>query len=133
MATVVLAKPDLESFCGIPLKELRADSLSQLNLFGKGVGEPGALVVAHFLRVSRSLSSIDISNNKLGDKGKRVIAKAIPSSTLQSLKCDALDLRADATSVDLSRKMLGASGAELLAACMTKFMGSLSKVFPPSF
>ena len=58
LATVVLDKPTFESFCGIPLKELRADSLSELNLMDKGVGAPGALVVAHFLRVSRSLKQV---------------------------------------------------------------------------
>ena len=58
LATAVLEKPSLESFCGIPLKELRADSLLKLDLKGKGVCVPGALVVAHFLRDSRSLSKV---------------------------------------------------------------------------
>ena len=55
---MVLEKPNLEVFCGIPLKELRADSLSELDLKRKGVGVPGALVLAHFLRVSASLTSV---------------------------------------------------------------------------
>ena len=59
LATVVLEKASLESFCGIPLKELRTDSLSKLDLNSKSVGVPGALVVAHFLRVSRSLTSVE--------------------------------------------------------------------------
>ena len=78
--------------------------------------------------VKRSLASIDISENNLGDEGKCAIAKAIPSSVLQSLKCDALNLQADATSVDLRSKELGPADAELLAAAMTKFMGSLSSI-----
>ena len=54
----MLDKPKLESFCNIPLKELRMDSLQELNLYDKGVGVPGALVVAHFLHVSASLTSV---------------------------------------------------------------------------
>ena len=76
--------------------------------------------------VRGSLASIDISNNNLGDEGKRVIAKAIPTSALQSFKCDFLDLQASATSLNLWSKNLGAADAKLLAAAMTKFMGSLS-------
>ena len=99
-----------------------------MDLSGNYIGLEGAKAMAPAIRDSSSLSSIVISKNNLGDEGKRAIARAIPSSTLQSLKCDALDLRADATSVNLSRKELGASDAELLAACMTKFMGSLSRL-----
>mmetsp|Transcript_16243 Transcript_16243/g.44192 ORF Transcript_16243/g.44192 Transcript_16243/m.44192 type:complete len:105 (-) Transcript_16243:1269-1583(-) len=60
LAAAVLNKPIINSFCSIPIKELRADNLSKLNLSGTGkqVGVPGALVVAHFLRVSPSLTRV---------------------------------------------------------------------------
>ena len=59
LATVVLGKQSLEHFCEIPLKELRADSLTELDLMGKGVGVPGALVLAELLRtVSSSLTNL---------------------------------------------------------------------------
>ena len=74
-----------------------------------------------------------MSNNSLGDDGKRAIAKAIPCSALQSLQCDSLDLRADTASLDLASKGLGAADAELLAAAMVKFMGSLKRVLCPFF
>ena len=66
LATVVLDKLNLEIFCSIPLKELRADSLSELSLRLKHVGVPGALVLAHFICVSKSLTSINLEDNKLG-------------------------------------------------------------------
>ena len=59
LATVVLSKPTLEDFCNIPIKKLRADSLSELDLSGKGVGLPGALVLANLLPVIGSLTKIE--------------------------------------------------------------------------
>ena len=59
LATVVLSKPTLEIFCNIPIKKLRADSLSELDLSGKGVGLPGALVLANLLPVIGSLTKIE--------------------------------------------------------------------------
>lgn len=57
LAKVVLGKPSLETFCEIPLKQLRADSLTELDLSDKGVGVPGALVLAYLLKnVSASLT-----------------------------------------------------------------------------
>ena len=62
LASAVLAKPNLEVFSGIPLKELRADSLTTLALRGKGLGVPEAIVLADLLRsVSPSLTSLNLS------------------------------------------------------------------------
>ena len=48
----------LEVFSGILLKELRADSLTTLDLFDKGLGVPEAMVLADLLRsVSASPST----------------------------------------------------------------------------
>jgi hypothetical protein len=59
LAKVVLGKPSLETFCEIPLKQLRADSLTDLNLKGRGVNVPGALVLADLLKnVSASLTQV---------------------------------------------------------------------------
>ena len=49
LASAVLANPSLENFSGIPLKELRADSLTELNLRSKGLGVPEAMVLADLL------------------------------------------------------------------------------------
>ena len=58
LATVVLSMPMLEIFCNIPIKKLRADSLSELDLSGKGVGVPGALVLANLLPVAGALTVV---------------------------------------------------------------------------
>ena len=54
LVKVVLGKPSLEIFCNIPIKQLRADEVTDLNLSGRGVGVPGALVLAELLPVSAS-------------------------------------------------------------------------------
>ena len=59
LASAVLAKPNIDIFSGIPLKELRADSLTTLNLSGRGLGVPEAIVLADLLRsVCSSLTSV---------------------------------------------------------------------------
>ena len=59
LASTVLAKPNLVNFSGIPLKELRADSLTKLELSGKGLGIPEAIVLADLLgSVSASITSV---------------------------------------------------------------------------
>jgi hypothetical protein len=73
LAAAVLAKPTLNNFSGIPLKELRADSLTTLDLKSKGLGVPEAMVLADLLRsVSASLTRLDVSWNKLDRGGNGV-------------------------------------------------------------
>ena len=58
LASAVLAKPTLENFSGIPLKELRTDSLTTLDLSRKGLGMPEAMVLAGLLPVVGSVTSV---------------------------------------------------------------------------
>jgi Ran GTPase-activating protein (RanGAP) involved in mRNA processing and transport len=80
LATVVLSKPTLEIFCNIPIKKLRADSLSELDLSGKGVGVTGALVLANLLPVTGALTTLDLSFNDLKYEGISAVCKAIKSN-----------------------------------------------------
>lgn len=57
LAASVLAKPHLEQFSRIPLKDLRSDRLSKLDLFKRGLGVPEAHVLAGML-VSSECSSL---------------------------------------------------------------------------
>lgn len=58
LASTVLAKPTLENFSGIPLKELRTDSLTTLDLSHKDLGMPEAMVLAGLLPAMGSLTSV---------------------------------------------------------------------------
>jgi Ran GTPase-activating protein (RanGAP) involved in mRNA processing and transport len=94
LAAAVLRKQSLECFCKIPLKELRANSLTELNLRGKGVGMPGALVLAELLRTgSASLTDLNLRDNEIGPEGAKSLA-------------DALKVNASLTSLNLSSNEL---------------------------
>ena len=85
------------------------------------------------MRVTASLTAVDVSGNKEGDEGMRALGEGLLASTsckLRSFKCSKLDLQADATSLDLRNKGLGPGAAVLLSAAMTKFMASLTQVLP---
>jgi Ran GTPase-activating protein (RanGAP) involved in mRNA processing and transport len=87
LASAVLAKPTLENFSGIPLKGLRADSLAALDLSGKGLGVPEAMVLADLLRsVTASLTRLDVRYNSLGEEGTAVLRTAVEGRSGFELK-----------------------------------------------
>ena len=59
LATVVLEHKSLTDFCGLPLASLRENTLEQLELKSRGVGVPGALVLARLLPFATSLMTIE--------------------------------------------------------------------------
>ena len=58
LAKAVLEHPALTSFCEIPLASLRENSLEELDLSGKGVGVPGAIVLSSLLPSASALRSL---------------------------------------------------------------------------
>ena len=58
LATVVLEHAAMTEFCGIPLASLRENSITELNLEGKGVGVPGAIVLSKLLPSATALTSL---------------------------------------------------------------------------
>ena len=114
LASVVLSKPTLEIFCNIPIKKLRADSLSELDLSGKGVGVPGALVLANLLPVTGALTKLSLAQNKLEVEGTKAICEALEQN--KTLK--ELDISGDKWNSNIGgsagvkhvAKMLGVSG-----------------------
>ena len=68
----------MEGFCNIPMKKMRDDSLTELDLRSKRIGAHGAMVIAPLLEFSRALKSLELWNNSIGDEGARHIAAALP-------------------------------------------------------
>ena len=64
-AAAVLGNLRIEIFNGIPIKEMRANSLTELDLNGKYVGVEGGMVVAGLIPIMGSLTSINLSGNEL--------------------------------------------------------------------
>ena len=58
LAKVVLEHTTLTDFCGIPLVSLRENALTELNLYNKGVGVPGAIVLSSLLPSATTLKTL---------------------------------------------------------------------------
>ena len=85
LSAAVLGNAKIEKFNVIPVKELRADFLTEHKLEFKAIGIDGAMVLAGLMSVSASLTSIDLRANKLGTGGAKYIAEGIAVSA--SLTC----------------------------------------------
>ena len=94
LSAVVLANTKIEKFNEIPIKEMRADSLTELNLSLKGIGIEGSMVVAGLMPLMASLTSVDLSWIELGPAGVKALV-------------DGGAFTASLMSVDLSRNRLG--------------------------
>jgi len=138
LAAVVLASKSLEVLSEVPIKELRADKLTALELRGKGLDGPTeGIVIAELLKVSTAMTSImldgyalplpvkqlkgteavetlNLSNDCLGPMSGIVIAKLIEFNTAL-------------TNLDVSSNQLGPAGGKAMAE-MLKFNTALNKL-----
>jgi len=81
LAAAVLNNTKLEKFNELPIKEMRADSLTTLNMTHKHIGVEGALVVAGLVPLMGSVTKLDLRNNKLQAEGAKALAPAIAGSS----------------------------------------------------
>ena len=58
LSAAVLGNERIEVFNEIPIKEMRADSFTELDLSGKRIGVEGGMVVAGLLPVMASVTSV---------------------------------------------------------------------------
>ena len=63
LSSAVLANNKIEKFNEIPIKEMRADSLTELNLNSKSIGVEGGMIVAGLMPLMGSLTSCDMCAN----------------------------------------------------------------------
>jgi len=54
----VLKHASMTDFCGIPLASLRENIITELNLWGKGLGVPEAIVLSKLLPSAAALTSL---------------------------------------------------------------------------
>jgi Ran GTPase-activating protein (RanGAP) involved in mRNA processing and transport len=112
LAAAVLGNLKIEMFNEIPIKEMRANSLTELDLNGKGVGVEGGMVVVGLIPVMGAMTSIDLSNNKLCNvhaaklrhRGREVHGTYTAEGIIAI--ADALRVNGGLTSLDLSYNML---------------------------
>ena len=131
LASTVLAKPTLEHFSGIPLKELRADSLTTLDLSRKRLGVAEAIVLADLLRsVSTSLTSLDVRNNEItGDSASQLSAAVVGNLKIETFnEIPIKQMRADTlTELNLHGMGMGVVGAMVVAG-LVPVMASLTEL-----
>ena len=58
LSAAVLGNLKIETFNGIPIKEMRADSFTELDLSGKHIGVVGAMVMAGLVPVMAELTEV---------------------------------------------------------------------------
>ena len=63
LSSAVLGNTKIEVFNEVPIKEMRADSFTELNLEGKDIGVEGGMVVAGLLPVMASLLYAEVQPN----------------------------------------------------------------------
>jgi len=73
LARVVLSSASLKVFSEIPIKKIRADALTKLDL--RGVGVSGALVLSDLLKFSSALKSCNLLKNGLDVESATMLAK----------------------------------------------------------
>ena len=103
----------MTEFCGIPLTSLRENSITELDLTGKGVGVPGATVLSKLLPSAAALTSLkcacgprafaflsapidtliilitsrSLGNNNIGVNGCKAIAAVLKDTQITALRC----------------------------------------------
>ena len=77
LAAAVLGSASLEVFGEVPLKELRADALTELNLSGKHLGPTEGVVLAGLIKVTAVMTSLNLNVNGIKDQGAAAIGEAL--------------------------------------------------------
>jgi Ran GTPase-activating protein (RanGAP) involved in mRNA processing and transport len=75
LARAVLSSASLEVFSEIPIKKLRADTLTKLDLRGVGFCVSGALVLSDLLKFSSALKSCNLLKNGLDVESATMLSK----------------------------------------------------------
>ena len=70
----------------IPVKQLRENTITSLDLSSKGLGVDGALILAALIKDNTSVQELDVSANGLGvDGGKAIAASIAENNTITSV------------------------------------------------
>jgi hypothetical protein len=75
LSAAVLGNLKIEMFNKIPIKEMRADSFTELDLKGKGVGVEGGMVIAGLMPVMGGLTVANLLGNQLDAESAKMLAE----------------------------------------------------------
>jgi hypothetical protein len=137
----IIAMDKFDVLCAVPVRELKADSITELDLAGKSLGVEGALVLATYLKEdSGSLSKLmfgdgesdyikkDKCTGESFEVGQAVVYKGKQCIVSQAVDRDgerkvrfffSITVEVGMTEADFSGANMGESGAIILAAWLT--------------
>mgnify|MGYP000894950872 FL=1 len=105
LAAAALGSLSLEVLSGVPIKELREDKLTELNLRSKGLGPTEGIVLAELIKFSAVVNTLYLGGNSIGDEGAKAIAEA-------------LKVNAVVTTLSLWNNSIGDEGAITIAEAL---------------
>jgi Ran GTPase-activating protein (RanGAP) involved in mRNA processing and transport len=133
LAAAALCSSSLEVLSGVPIKELREDKLTELNLSSKGLGPTEGIVLAELIKFSAVLTKLFLYRNNIGDDGAKAIAEALKVNAVVTTLylhingigdegaiaiSEALKVNAVVTTLALGNNNIGAEGAIAIAEAL---------------
>ncbi len=116
LAAAVLGNLKIEIFNEIPIKEMRANSLTELDLNGKYVGVEGGMVIAGLIPVMGGLTSLDLSSNQLC--GVDCYGRGTYSAEGITAIADALRINGALTKLLLAQNFLKEAGTKAICEAL---------------
>ena len=113
LSAAILNSTSIEKYNTIPVKELRADSLTRLDLRRRWICDDGAMVVASLLPAAASLTEVDLRSNKLGDAGWCAVFDALRDNPQNKISKWDLALQSISPVIATSLAAYMAAGASL--------------------
>ena len=109
---MVLEHAGMIDFCGIPLVSLRENTITELDLKGKGVGVPGAIVLSKLLPSAAAVKSL-----KCAGAAQGFAFVSAPADTHLPSHCAPTPIPRS-----IGNNRIGAEGASALAAILKETM-----------
>ena len=88
----IIEKPHFESFSGIPVKKIRDNAITEIDVKGvegRKLEACGGVILAHCLKSNSSVIVVDASNNNLGVEFGKDLAETLKSNTTITQVCGA--------------------------------------------
>ena len=115
LSAAVLGNLKIEMFNEIPIKEMRADSLTELDLKEKHFGVEGGMVVAGLIPVMGALTVANLLGNQLDAESAKMLAEVAKQKGVSLC-----GIQRDQTTADLSGLALQPPDAILLASDLSQ-------------
>jgi hypothetical protein len=115
LAAAVLGNLKIEMFNEIPIKQMRANSLTELDLNGKEVGVEGGMVVAGLIPIMGALTVTNLLGNQLDEASAKMLAEVAKQKGISLC-----GIQRDQTTADFSKQYLNPPNAILLASDLSQ-------------